>query len=203
LARADADQSDPLGDNHGLRMFRHLSLVSAGAVGRRRDDRQVRCRQQRRLDLGEVRRPASTPVWKLDGALACRPCRERGHRAPRGTIERLKRAPSFQEGSAPAPDDPATFSPLRLVPDEHPSTRWSESQYSVMSGGLLVGRITNEARQVASSAPPWRWAINGVHAGPEIMQIVGNTATLEQAQQQLAENWRRWLAWAALAPDDT
>jgi hypothetical protein len=35
------------------------------------------------------------------------------------------------------------------------------------------------------------------------MQIVGNAATLEEAQQALAENWRRWLAWAALAPDGT
>jgi hypothetical protein len=32
-------------------------------------------------------------------------------------------------------------------------------------------------------------------------QIVGNAATLEEAQQELAENWRRWLAWAALKPD--
>jgi hypothetical protein len=35
------------------------------------------------------------------------------------------------------------------------------------------------------------------------MQIVGSAATLEEAQQRLAENWRRWLAWAALAPDGT
>jgi len=25
----------------------------------------------------------------------------------------------------------------------------------------------------------------------------------EEAQQELAKNWRRWLAWAALAPDGT
>jgi hypothetical protein len=31
--------------------------------------------------------------------------------------------------------------------------------------------------------------------------LVGNAATLEEAQQELAENWRRWLAWAALKPD--
>jgi hypothetical protein len=41
-----------------------------------------------------------------------------------------------------------------------------------------------------------------LHAGPAVMQIVGNAATLKEAQQELDENWRRWLAWAALAPDD-
>jgi hypothetical protein len=97
----------------------------------------------------------------------------------------------------------ASFAPLRLVRDEHPSTRWSESQYSVMSGGLVVGRISNDASSVPPGAPPWRWAINGVHAAPTVMQIVGNAATLEEAQQELAENWRRWLAWAALAQDCT
>ncbi len=35
------------------------------------------------------------------------------------------------------------------------------------------------------------------------MRISGNPATLKEAQQALAENWRRWLAWAALAPDGT
>jgi hypothetical protein len=38
-------------------------------------------------------------------------------------------------------------------------------------------------------------------APPAVMQIVGNAATLQEAQQELAENWRRWLAWAALTPD--
>jgi hypothetical protein len=104
-------------------------------------------------------------VWKLEGALACRPCRERGHRAPRGTIERLAREPAFGAGAAPAPADPASFAPLRLVRDTRPSTRWSESQYSVMNGGLVGGRITNDAPQVAPGAPPWRWAIGGVSYG--------------------------------------
>ena len=87
--------------------------------------------------------------------------------------------------------------------DEQPSTRWSEAQYSVMSGGLLVGRISNDAHWVRAGAPQWHWAINGVHAGPDVMQIHGMAASLDEAQQALADNWRRWLAWAALRPDET
>jgi hypothetical protein len=49
------------------------------------------------------------------------------------------------------------------VLDERPSTRWSESQYRVLSGGLVVGRISNDA---LGGAPPWHWAINGVGTGP-------------------------------------
>jgi hypothetical protein len=65
---------------------------------------QVRCQACRDasfIDLAEVRRSADTPVWKLEGALACRPCRERGHRAPRGTIERLARERPSTESSSP------------------------------------------------------------------------------------------------------
>jgi hypothetical protein len=173
------------------------------ALGRGYRYLQVRCQACREatfIDLAEVRRSADTPVWKLEGALACRPCRERDHRAPRGTIERLAREPAFGAAAAPAPAEPASFPLLRLVRDERPSTRWSEAQYSVLSGGLVIGR-SNDAHWVATHAPSWHWAINGVHAGPTVMQIVGNAATLDEAQQALAENWRRWLAWAALAPD--
>jgi hypothetical protein len=56
------------------------------------------CRQSAWLPLAEVRRPNNTPVWKLEGALACRPCRERGARAPRGVIERLTREKSLRDG---------------------------------------------------------------------------------------------------------
>jgi hypothetical protein len=52
----------------------------------------------------------------------------------------------------------------------------------VLSGGLVVGRISKDAHWVATRAPSWHWAINGVHAGPAVMQIVGNAATLEEAQ---------------------
>ena len=73
---------------------RYASRSSGGTV-----TWQVRCQachEATFIDLADVCRPAATPVWKLEGALACRPCRERGDRAPRGTIERL--------GIAPAPE---------------------------------------------------------------------------------------------------
>jgi hypothetical protein len=56
------------------------------------------CRQSAWLPLAEVQRSNNTPVWKLEGALACRPCRERGARAPRGVIERLTKEKSLRDG---------------------------------------------------------------------------------------------------------
>ena len=45
----------------------------------------------------------------------------------------------------------------------------------------------------------WLWAINGVHAGPDVMKITGRAATLDAAKDQLRLNWIKWLAWAKLA----
>jgi bifunctional non-homologous end joining protein LigD len=63
---------------------------------------------------------------------------------------------------------------------------------------LPLGRIE---RMRATYGPPgeWRWAINGVHAPPDVMQIAGQAATLERAKLELAENWQKWLAWAQVA----
>lgn len=55
------------------------------------------CRQSAWVPLADIRRRPETPVWRLEGALACRPCRERGARAPRGTIERLTREKSLRD----------------------------------------------------------------------------------------------------------
>lgn len=60
--------------------FRYLRVSCSG------------CRQMGHIDLEKVRRPAETPVWHLEGALACNTCRFRGARAPRAVIDRLSAA---------------------------------------------------------------------------------------------------------------
>ena len=45
----------------------------------------------RRDTLEQVRRRPGTPIWTLEGALACEPCRGRNRRAPRATPELLSR----------------------------------------------------------------------------------------------------------------
>jgi hypothetical protein len=69
------------------------------------------------------------------------------------------------------------------------------SDYSVMSNELVVGRIYD-----VHSGPEelrWFWAVNGVHA-PMVVTTSGKVATVEIAKAQLADNWRKWLAWAGL-----
>jgi hypothetical protein len=70
--------------------------------------------------------------------------------------------------------------------------------YEVRSGGLTVGRIYLDRASVQPHLA-WYWAINGVHAGPGIMQLQDRAASLEDAKAALRENWQRWLAWAKLA----
>ena len=47
--------------------------------------------------------------------------------------------------------------------------------------------------------------VNGVHAGPTVMQLQGRAPTLDDAKAALRENWNKWLQWAQLAeiPSET
>jgi hypothetical protein len=75
--------------------------------------------------------------------------------------------------------------------------------YSVMSGKFTFGRIMQDrAAHLAKPGQEWSWAINGVHAGPSVMQTSGNSATLEEAKEAFRLNWKKWLAWAKLATVD-
>jgi hypothetical protein len=56
------------------------------------------CKQRAYIDLALVKRRPGTAIWTLEGALACRPCRNRNRRAPRATLERLSRESRFVAG---------------------------------------------------------------------------------------------------------
>lgn len=47
------------------------------------------CKQRALVDLRDIKRPPATPVWRLEGMLACAHCRLNGVRAPRAVIDRL------------------------------------------------------------------------------------------------------------------
>jgi hypothetical protein len=67
-----------------------------------------------------------------------------------------------------------------------------------MNGQLEVGRIYKRDT-LDKSESQWLWAINGVpRAAPGVMRVAGIAASLEQAQNELQENWEKWLAWANL-----
>ena len=55
------------------------------------------CHQSAFIELAEIDRARSTPVAKLEGSLACKPCRRDGARSPRGAVERLTIAKNFDE----------------------------------------------------------------------------------------------------------
>ena len=86
--------------------------------------------------------------------------------------------------------------PLTLRPNITSASR--QFDHLVMSGELCVGRIYK--REPANSPETqWLWAINGVQpAGSDVMRLAGMSKSLDEAQTQLTENWRKWLAWANL-----
>jgi len=57
------------------------------------------CKQRAYIDLEQVKRRPGTPIWTLEGALACDPCRDRKRRAPRATLERLARERRFDSAT--------------------------------------------------------------------------------------------------------
>ena len=69
------------------------------------------------------------------------------------------------------------------------------SDYTLFSGEFAVGRIYEER----GADLQWFWAITGFFGTPADMRMDGHASTLESAQAQLGESWRKWLAWAKLA----
>ncbi len=45
---------------------------------------------------------------------------------------------------------------------------------------------------------PWCWQMQDIHAGPDVMDIHGFEVSLDDAKQAIAENFKKWLAWAEL-----
>jgi len=79
----------------------------------------------------------------------------------------------------------------------NPPADKDRSDYTLFSGEFAVGRIYEE--RGAPADVQWFWAITGIFGTPADMRMDGHAPTLESAQAQLGESWRKWLAWAKLA----
>jgi hypothetical protein len=62
---------------------------------------------------------------------------------------------------------------------------------------MLLGRMYRRGGS-SDGAFPWVWSIDGLQASPGVMVTAGSVDTLEEAKAEIAKNWRKWLAWAAL-----
>lgn len=87
--------------------------------------------------------------------------------------------------------------PLKISPPVYEDRK----DYAVVSGEFVVGRIY-EDRAVTREELRWFWAINGILNQPPVMRADGRAPTLDHAKAEVAENWRKWLAWARLAEMD-
>jgi hypothetical protein len=89
---------------------------------------------------------------------------------------------------------PLTLRPAGLKP---PAAHEKLPDWSVMSGEFVVGRIY-EVQAATQPESRWFWVINGVHAGPDVMQKAGYAPTFDRAKAALKANWEYWLTWAKL-----
>lgn len=93
---------------------------------------------------------------------------------------------------------------LILTPNTEvsPALRITAPDVLVMHGRLRVGRI-HKRESAFNPAFQCVWEITGVFDGPDGMHRSGMTATIEEAQASLKENWERWLSWANLSEAGT
>jgi hypothetical protein len=83
---------------------------------------------------------------------------------------------------------------LRRAADQYPVARWEPSNENlvVISGTTVVGSLKKQIG--GTTGDRWSWSITCVLVDPHESPRIGWAATREEAQQQLAEAWRAWLA---------
>ena len=85
---------------------------------------------------------------------------------------------------------------LKRTSAHYPDSSWSEDHFVVLSGQFVVGIIRK--MYGGAQGDRWSWAINGVHADPDVMEKHGMADTREAAMQDFRANWAKWLSWAGL-----
>ena len=87
---------------------------------------------------------------------------------------------------------------LRRAADQFPRARWepSNEHLVIMSGDTLIGLLKKQTGGTISDR--WAWSITCVLSDPGESPRNGWAATRDEAQQQLADAWRAWLARTGL-----
>jgi hypothetical protein len=94
--------------------------------------------------------------------------------------------------TAALPDKPQQRS---LKFKQHPEYR---DEVYAHSGGLTVARIMYAPSTSGDKDKPWTWRLADIHAGPDVLEIAGTAASLEDGKKAVYENFKKWLAWAEL-----
>ena len=77
---------------------------------------------------------------------------------------------------------------LKRASTSRSSGEWSDDDYDVLAGGLVVGRILKSA--VAPVGMPWLWTLAYGHH-EDRTPIYGYEPTREEAMAAFAKSWRR------------
>jgi len=77
---------------------------------------------------------------------------------------------------------------LKRAAASRPSGEWSEDDYDVLAGGIVVGRIMKSA--AAPVGQPWMWTLAYGHH-EDRTPTHGYEPTREAAMAAFAKSWRR------------
>jgi hypothetical protein len=73
---------------------------------------------------------------------------------------------------------------------------WSEEDYDIVSGELVIGRLYKG--EVAGNENVWKWRLSAISGSAAVVKFSGTEVDLEQAKEAISKNWRAWLELAAL-----
>ena len=92
---------------------------------------------------------------------------------------------------------------IRRACDQYPRAGWppSDEHLVVVSGETVVGSISVQTikTEAVGLKKGWRWSITCVLLDPEESPRIGWSETRVEAQHQLADAWRTWLARTGLS----
>jgi len=77
-----------------------------------------------------------------------------------------------------------------------PPALQDQAHWTVYSDGWQIGRICEVSN--AREALRWQWSLYGPVAGPREIRRAGRSPTFDEAKEQFADSWRKWLEWAGL-----
>jgi len=87
---------------------------------------------------------------------------------------------------------------LRRASDQYPLVAWEPSNDNlvIVSGNTVIGSLKKQTGGTVGER--WSWSITCVLIDPDESPNIGWSVTREEAQHQLAEAWRAWLARTGL-----
>ena len=86
---------------------------------------------------------------------------------------------------------------IRRASISRSSGKWSEDDFDIVSGELVIGRLMKIVH--ARNEAVWRWHLNAISGPSTEVRTSGHEPDLDAAKAAIAANWRKWVELAGLS----